>query len=70
MNENEEMIAIDKLYPRYIELTKKHGQMNFNKQDQETLMAVTITIRYTSYCIRQSCRNATYNPSTVLPILH
>ena len=40
-----EMARIEKLYPRYIELTKKHGAMNFNKKVAEKLSAVTITLK-------------------------
>jgi len=44
-NEQAEMERIEQLYPRYIELTKKHGAMSFNKQEAEKLMAITVTIK-------------------------
>eukprot|EP00485_Elphidium_margaritaceum_P006741 CAMPEP_0202696140 /NCGR_PEP_ID=MMETSP1385-20130828/9480_1 /ASSEMBLY_ACC=CAM_ASM_000861 /TAXON_ID=933848 /ORGANISM="Elphidium margaritaceum" /LENGTH=601 /DNA_ID=CAMNT_0049352251 /DNA_START=33 /DNA_END=1838 /DNA_ORIENTATION=- len=40
-----EMQRIDALYPRYIELTKKHGALNFDKKETEKLMAVNVVIR-------------------------
>merc|ERR1712228_1102130 len=39
------MQKIEKLYPRYIELVKKHGAMNLNKKVAEKLLAVTVTIK-------------------------
>eukprot|EP01084_Bolivina_argentea_P116468 206941_1 len=36
---------IDALYPRYIELSRKHGAINLDKNVQEKLLAVTVTIR-------------------------
>lgn len=40
-----EMKRIDRLYPRYIELTKKYGAMNLDKKVTEKLMAITVTLR-------------------------
>ena len=40
-----EMQRIEKLYPRYIELTKKHGAMDFNAKQADKMMSVTVTIK-------------------------
>ena len=44
-NDDKEMQRIEKMYPRYIELVKKHGAMNLNKKETQKLLAVTVTIR-------------------------
>merc|ERR1712176_940664 len=40
-----EMQRIEKKYPRYIELIKKHGAMNLNKKEAQKLLAVTVTLK-------------------------
>jgi len=44
-NKENDMQIIEKLYPRYIELVKKHGDMNLNKKIAEKLLAVTVMIK-------------------------
>merc|ERR1712187_978476 len=44
-DDNAEMQRIEAMYPRYIELVKKHGNMNLNKKVAEKMLSVTVILK-------------------------